>query len=100
MSTCIGTSEQVAVVRGVIDRAAGLPQRDIANFEQFVEYGEFLVGLEILCDQLYEYSVALSAQDIRALEEIGTSLGMDKEYTDPLWDHVAESDETRPGRRR
>ena len=63
----------------VLDAFANqLPRDDVSNIRELVEAGEWGVGFEILCTQLYEYDVEIPRALFHQLESIGHLMQMDK----------------------
>ncbi|WP_035058712.1 MafI family immunity protein [Andreprevotia chitinilytica] len=57
-----------------------LPDRDLENARDLIEHREWGVGLELLCTQLDENDVVLSADVISVLGAIAGKLNVDISY--------------------
>lgn len=57
--------------------AGRLPVADIENAVELISNGEWGVGFEILCDQLAEYGIDLSAAEANELKEIALAMELD-----------------------
>jgi hypothetical protein len=57
--------------------AGRLPATEIENAADLISRGEWGVGLEILCAQLAEYEIDLSASEAKELKEIALAMGLD-----------------------
>ncbi|WP_158288322.1 MafI family immunity protein [Mucilaginibacter psychrotolerans] len=57
-------------------KETALPQKDITSAEEFVEYGEPLLALEQLVEQLFEFSIPISAELYDAVEQCGILMDM------------------------
>ena len=53
-----------------------LPQTDINNAREMVEYNEFGVGFEIICEQLFENDIKISSNIYEKIVAIGKSMEM------------------------
>ncbi|UOE42855.1 contact-dependent growth inhibition system immunity protein [Agromyces larvae] len=56
-----------SLVLAALDSVKGrLREFDRANAQSFIDHGEAVIGLELICDQLYEYDVAVpsAARDL------------------------------------
>ena len=51
-------------VQLLIDQAVvfGLPDQDVANAAELLEYNEFELAFDSLVEQLYEYSISINAE--------------------------------------
>lgn len=58
-----------------------LPEEDVKEALDFVEHNEFGVSFELICAQLFEYDIKVSADIYRKIEEIGRSMTFD----DSVW---------------
>ncbi|HEU5001762.1 MAG TPA: MafI family immunity protein [Actinomycetota bacterium] len=68
----------------IIDSITGLPEADIANTEDHVQAGEWVLALENLTTQLYEYDVALPPNILDSIATLGRDIGMDRHYCTQL----------------
>ena len=57
-----------------------LPDADLKNAENLIRHREWGVGLEVLCAQLDEYEVELSAGELSILNSFANELGVDVSY--------------------
>jgi hypothetical protein len=57
-----------------------LPPADVASIRVLVEVGEWVVALEALCTQLYEYDVPLASAQRASLIDLGSDLGVPVAY--------------------
>jgi hypothetical protein len=48
--------------------ALGLPGRDVANVQDFLEYGEWYLAFDTMVTQLFEYGLPLTADFYEQLE--------------------------------
>jgi hypothetical protein len=57
-------------IRAIIDQARlfGLPERDVSNALDMLEYAEYECAFDIIVQQLYEYDVSISAEYFRLLD--------------------------------
>lgn len=74
----------------VIDSAEVLTERDISNVRSLMAAGEWLVALETLCTQIYEWEILLEADAIQELEHLNVLLGGREELTQRLWQDRCE----------
>ena len=58
----------------------------LKDTQELIEYNEAGVALENICQNLYEYSVAISKQDYEVLEKMGTEMKM----SSTAWDYLTE----------
>ncbi len=62
-------------------KALGLPDRDVANINDMLEYAEYAVALSILADQLYEHTIFLDADYYQLLQSVAEKLKLpEQEY--------------------
>jgi hypothetical protein len=57
-----------------------LPPDDLASIRVLVDAGEWVVALETLCTQIYEYDVTLRSAQRSSLTELGRALGVPVPY--------------------
>jgi hypothetical protein len=57
-----------------------LPPDDLASILVLVEAGEWVVALEALCTQIYEYDVTLGNAQRSSLTDLGRALGVPVPY--------------------
>src|SRR5688500_17431237 len=70
-----------AAMRSLLD---GLADRlDLFDVEDLVEVGELHVGFEMLGDLVYEYDVALTADELRLVDELAATWSHDPAYHRP-----------------
>ena len=67
-------------LHAIVDSIVGLPQEDIQRVEELVEVGEWIVALENLCTQLYEYDVDLPAETLKSIEDLCRDIGVADRY--------------------
>ncbi|MDX2974579.1 MafI family immunity protein [Kribbella solani] len=80
-------AEEITVrLHRAMDAADGLTPEDIANVQALIDVGEWAVAFETLCTQIYEWEISLRAAAIRDLEDLGSALGVRKEFTAVLWE--------------
>lgn len=62
-------------------KALGLPDRDVANVNSFIEYAEYDIALNILATQLYEHTIFLDADYYQLLQSVAEKLKLpEQEY--------------------
>jgi hypothetical protein len=64
----------------IMDSIVGLPTKDIEGVEELVQVGEWVVALENLCTQLYEYDIDLPTETLKLIEVLGRDIGMAARY--------------------
>jgi len=69
-----------ALLTAVLQRAEGLPKRDVESTGVLIAAGEWVVALEALCTQLYEYDVDVDEAFRLELEELGGAFGVQVAY--------------------
>ena len=69
--------------------ADGLTAFDVESVASLIDAGEYIVGLETLCTQMYEYDVEVELHDHNELLQLGIRLGVPAAYL--LGDPWAES---------
>ncbi len=57
-------------------KETALPEKDITHAEEFIEHGESVLAFEQIVEQLYEFSVPISAELYDAAERCGVLLNM------------------------
>ena len=57
-----------------------LPPDDLASIRVLVEAGEWVVALETMCTQIYEYDVTLRNAQRSSLTDLGRALGVPVPY--------------------
>ena len=67
-------------LRERLSNAVGLPEGDIASIRVLIDAGEWVVALESLCTQIYEYDLEPSADERERLRAIGRELGVQVAY--------------------
>ena len=55
-----------------------LPEKDVSEALDLAEHDEFGVSFELICTQLFEYDVKVSADVYRKLEALGKSMNIDE----------------------
>lgn len=55
-----------------------LPGRDVENIRELFSVGEYGVGLENLCAQIYEYDIRLSPTQFRKIASLGGRMKLDE----------------------
>lgn len=58
-----------------------LPHSDVENAVEMVEYNEFGVGFEIICQQLFENDVKITSDIYEKISDIGQKM----EISDESW---------------
>jgi hypothetical protein len=62
-------------------KALGLPDRDVANIKDMLEYAEYREALCLLATQLYEHTIFLDAGYYQLLESVAEKLRLpEQEY--------------------
>ena len=61
-----------------------LNQNQIKNISDDIHAGEWGLSLEILCENLYEDELPISKQAYELLEEIGSTIKVEKDYWEVL----------------
>jgi hypothetical protein len=67
-------SEQLQALAALL--VAYVPEEILAEFEDYVNAGEPKVGIEALCDALYDAGVPLRPKDVVAIQAAGRQLGV------------------------
>jgi hypothetical protein len=55
-----------------------LPEKDTSAALELVEYDEFEVSFELICTQLFEYDIKVSAAVYQKIEELGRLMKLDE----------------------
>lgn len=76
------TDEELeAEVGAILDSLGGqLQARDHANIRRFIGYGEYVLAVETLCDQVCESGLALDRTVYDALVRLAKACGIDSSY--------------------
>ena len=61
-----------------------LTETQINSISSLNHAGEWHLSLETICDILYEYELLISRQVYELIEEIGSTLNVDKDYWEVL----------------
>lgn len=59
----------------------GLPSNDIQNAQQYLEYNELELCLDILVQQLYEYEISVDSEFIKIAFQLQCSMKLSNDYT-------------------
>ena len=55
-----------------------LPQANIGAAEDLISHGEYGVALELICTEVYEYDVPVTADTFRTIEQCGQRMQLDE----------------------
>ena len=61
-----------------------LTETQVNSISSLNHAGEWHLSLETMCDILYEYELLISRQVYELIEEIGSTLNVDKDYWEVL----------------
>jgi hypothetical protein len=67
-----------------IAETPGIPPGRIPSIHNMIDAGENEVALEILCSNVYEFSIPVPESARTVIWEIGRSIGLGQEYVDML----------------
>lgn len=84
-------AEIKARLRSAMNAATGLTPDEIDSLNDLIRAGEELVAFEMLCTQIYEWSIPLPPAVIRDLQQLGATLGADPSDADDLWKNVKDA---------
>ena len=66
-------------LRSLVEVFSGaLPEANIADATELILHGEYGEALELICTQVYEYEVPVSADAYKVIEECGKRMQMDE----------------------
>ncbi len=68
--------------------STGLRPESVANLHELVAHGEYGVALENLCEELYEWDIAVPADSLRQIVALGSGMGIDPSY----WEGIQTTD--------
>jgi hypothetical protein len=71
---------QAEIIDSIMHRIEGLPERTRPNVVVLLDAGEVNLAIEILIEEIYEWSAVIEALDARVLLEIGESIGLAERY--------------------
>ena len=66
--------------------ADSLPEANLADAEELIAHGEFGEALDLICTQVYEYEIPVSADAYRAIQESGRRMQMEESS----WSYLKE----------
>ncbi len=69
----------------------GISEFQEKNIRELVEANEWGIALEILCDCLYEDTIAVPQRVYQLIEKAGIAIGVDEEYWTELKEQVSET---------
>jgi len=61
-----------------------LEQQILADAIEYAEFSECKLALEMLCDQLFEYDVAISVDEFGKIRDLANETGADSERVESL----------------
>jgi len=91
MTRALTPADFATRLRQLMSDAVGLRPEDKESVVSVIEGGEWLIAVEILCTQFYEWEISLTSRHIRELEELGSTIGASHRFTDLLWEITTDS---------
>lgn len=81
---------EAELLESLAEFSRALPEHNVENIRELFQVGEYGVGLEDLCTQLYEHSIQLTPGQYGKLVALGEQMGLNKETWETLGSLVAE----------
>ncbi len=76
-------------LRQLVDLFVGkLPSEQIEFLREDITAGEYLIALDHLCSQLYEFDISVPSSSILIMEKLGRKMGLDPSY----WENLTIAD--------
>jgi hypothetical protein len=68
-----------------------LPEETYYSIMEYVDHNECGIAFELLCDEIFEYSVAISLKQFEILCELSEQMGFEKGYMDDLKQFIVDA---------